>query len=156
MLGTAASCCCGSLLFVNLYTAVFLASMIADRTLKAAVGGVVIAWVAFSFSGLTMFLLPDDVVWYYMSEVFMPGLDRNVGILRQAFDPMLILVKIATAVLLAAGVILWARRGLRVQGSRRGQWVVGALVLAYGVVIGSAAFSHSFARTGRAGGSPTL
>ena len=129
-------------LFLNLYTAVFLASMIADRTLKAAVGGVVIAWVAFSFSGLTMFLLPDDVVWYYMSEVFMPGLDRNVGILRQAFDPMLILVKIATAVLLAAGVILWARRGLRVQGSRRGQWVVGVLVLAYGVIIGSAAFSH--------------
>ena len=128
--------------FVNLYTAVFLASMIADRTLKAAVGGVIIAWVAFSFLGFTMFLLPDEVVWYHMSEVFMPGLDRNVAILRQAFDPMLILVKIATAALLAAGVILWARRGLRVQGSRRGQWVVGAFVLAYGVVIGSAVFSH--------------
>ena len=129
-------------LFINLYTAVFLASMIADRTLKAAVGGVIIAWVAFSFLGFTMFLLPDDVVWYYMSEVFMPELGRDVAILRQAFDPMLILVKIATAVLLAAGAILWARRRLKVQGNRWFQWVVGALVLAYGVVIGSAVFSH--------------
>ncbi len=129
-------------LFLNLYTAVFLASMIADRTIKAAVGGVIIAWVAFSFLGFTMFLLPDDVVWYYMSEVFMPELDRDVAILRQAFDPMLILVKIATAVLLAAGAILWARRGLSVQGSRWFQWVVGALVLIYAVVIGSAVFSH--------------
>jgi len=129
-------------LFLNLYTAVFLASMIADRTIKAAVGGVIIAWVAFSFLGFTMFLLPDDVVWYYMSEVFMPELDRDVAILRQAFDPMLILVKIATAVLLAAGAILWARWGLRVQGNRWFQWVVGALVLIYAVVIGSALFSH--------------
>lgn len=129
-------------LFLNLYTAVFLASMIADRTLKAAVGGVIVAWVAFSFLGLTMFLLPEGVVWYYMSEVFMPGLDRNAAILRQAFDPMLLLAKIATAVLLAAGVILWARRGLSVQGSRWFQWVVGALVLIYAVVIGPAAFSH--------------
>ena len=129
-------------LFLNLYTAVFLASMIADRTLKAAVGGVIVAWVAFSFLGLTMFLLPEGVVWYYMSEVFMPGLDRNAAILRQAFDPMLLLAKIATAVLLAAGAILWARWGLSVQGSRWFQWVVGALVLIYAVVIGPAAFSH--------------
>ena len=129
-------------LFLNLYTAVFLASVIADRTLKAAVGGVIVAWVAFSFLGLTMSLLPDDVVWYYMSEVFMPGLDRNAAILRQAFDPMLLLAKIATAVLLAAGAILWARWGLSVQGSRWFQWGVGVLVLAYGVVIGSAVFSH--------------
>ena len=129
-------------LFLNLYTAVFLASTIADRTLKAAVGGVIVAWVAFSFLGLTMFLLPEGVVWYYMSEVFMPGLDRNAAILRQAFDPMLLLAKIATAVLLAAGAILWARWGLSVQGSRWFQWVVGALVLIYAVVIGPAAFSH--------------
>ena len=74
-------------LFLNLYTAVFLASMIADRTIKAAVAGVIIAWVAFSFLGFTMFLLPEDVVWYYLSEVFMPGLGRDVAILRQAFDP---------------------------------------------------------------------
>ena len=129
-------------LFLNLYTAVFLASMIADRTIKAAVGGVIIAWVAFSFLGFTMFLLPEDVVWYYLSEVFMLGLDRDVAILRHAFDPMLILVKIATAVLLAAGAILWARWGLSVQGSRWFQWVVGALVLTYGVIIGSAVFSR--------------
>ena len=129
-------------LFLNLYTAVFLVSAISDRTLKAAVGGVIVAWVVFSFLGLTMSLLPDDVVWYYMSEVFMPGLDRNAAILRQAFDPMLILAKITTAVLLAAGVILWARRELRVQGSRWLQWVVGVLVLTYGVVIGSAVFFH--------------
>ena len=130
-------------LFLNLYTAVFLASMIADRTLKAAVGGVIIAWVAFSFLGFTMFLLPEDVVWYYLSEVFMPGLGRDVAILRHAFDPMLILVKIATAVLLAAGAILWARWGLSVQGSRWFQWIAGLLVLIYAVVIGPVAFSHN-------------
>ena len=128
-------------LFLNLYTVVFLASAISVRTLKAAVSGVVIGWVAFSFLGFTMFLLPEDVVWFYMSEVFMPGLDRNAAILRQAFDPMLILARIMTAVLLAAGAILWARWKLRVQEGRL-QWVVGALVLTYGVVIGSAAFPH--------------
>ncbi len=130
-------------LFLNLYTAVFLASMIADRTIKAAVGGVIIAWVAFSFLGFTMFLLPEDVVWYYLSEVFMPGLGRDVAILRQAFDPMLILIKIATAVLLAAGAILWARWGLSVQGSRWFQWVAGALVLIYAVVIGPVVFFYN-------------
>ena len=128
-------------LFLNLYTVVFLASAISIRTLKAAVSGVVIAWVAFSFLGFTMFLLPEDVVWFYMSEVFMPGLDRNAAILRQAFDPMLILARIMTAVLLAAGAILWARWKLRVQGGRL-QWVVGALVLLYGVVILSAVLPY--------------
>ena len=56
---------------------------------------------------------------------------------------MLIVVKVATAVLLAAGAILWARWGLSVQGSRWFQWVVGALVLIYAVVIGPVVFSYN-------------
>ncbi len=122
-------------LYLLLYAAVFLASAFTDRALKAAVTGLMVAWVGFFFLGITGQLF-SDAAWYYIVLVFKTDFDREAGILRQAFDPSLLLARVAAAALPAVGVLLWVRRGVRVQASRRFQWVVGALVLvSCGVIV---------------------
>ena len=54
---------------------------------------------------------------------------------RQAFDPSLFLTRAGAAALLAGGVFLWARRGLRVQAGRRFQWIAGVLAAICGAIL---------------------
>ena len=55
--------------------------------------------------------------------------DLHGPILRSAFDPMLLLARVAVAFLLAGCVLAWTCRTFRTQGSRRFQWIMVALVL---------------------------
>ena len=115
-------------LFLILYTAVFLASAFSDRSAQAVIIGLMTAWVGLVCLGIVI-LLFSDAVWYYLMLVFHTVLDHDAGILRRAFDPPLFLARIAGAVLLAGGVVLWACRAFRVQASRRFQWTIGAIAL---------------------------
>ena len=115
-------------LYMAVYAAVFLASTLRDSPLKAAVTGLMVAWVGFFFLGISAQLL-SDAAWYYITLVFETDLDWNGGILRQAFDPSLVLARAVGALLLAAGVLLWVRKGLQVPVNRRFQWIMSSLVL---------------------------
>ncbi len=121
-------------LYVVLYAAVFLASAFTDHPLKAAMTGLMVAWVGLFFLGSAWMLAPR-MARFYFGLVFYSVIDTNAGILRQAFDPSLFLTRGAAAALLAAGVLLWARRGLRVQAGRRFQWTAGGLALICGVIL---------------------
>ena len=115
-------------LFLILYTAVFLASAFSDRSAQAVIIGLMTAWIGLFCLGIVTELF-SDAVWYYLMLVFHTVLDHDAGILRRAFDPPLFLARIAGAVLLAGGVVLWACRAFRVQANRRFQWTVGAITL---------------------------
>ena len=121
-------------LFLILYTAVFLASAFSDRSAQAVIIGLMTAWVGLFCLGI-VFSLFSDAVWYYLMLVFHTGLDRDAGILRRAFDPSLLLARVAGAVLLAGGVLLWTCRAFRAQASRRFQWTVGAIALISGSIV---------------------
>ena len=121
-------------LYVVLYAAVFLASAFTDYPLKAAMTGLMVAWVGLFFLGSAWMLAPR-MARFYFGLVFYSRIYYDAGILRQAFDPSLFLARGAVAALLAAGVLLWARRGLRVQTSRRFQWTAGGLALICGVIV---------------------
>ena len=116
------------------YSAVFLASAFSDRSAKAAIVGLMMVWVGLLLLGMVSGLFPAS--WYYLSLVFHTVLEREAGILRQAFDPSLLLARVAGVALLAAGVLLWACRAFGMQESRRFQWAVGApALIAGGIVI---------------------
>ncbi len=121
-------------LYVVLYAAVFLASAFTDHPLKAAMIGLMVAWVGLFLLGSAWMLAPR-MARFYFGLVFYSRIYYDAGILRQAFDPSLFLARGAVAALLAAGVLLWARRGLRVQTSRRFQWTAGGLALICGVIV---------------------
>ena len=121
-------------LYVMLYAAVFLASAFTDHSLKAAMIGLMVAWVGLFFLGVAWMLAPH-MARFYFGLVFYTVIDANAGILRQAFDPSLFLTRGAAAALLVGGAILWARRGLRVQTSRRFQWIAGVLAAICGVIL---------------------
>jgi len=117
--------------FLILYTAVFLASAFSDRSTQAVIIGLMTAWV-----GLFCFiLLSFEPVSYYLMLVFHTVLERDAKILRQAFEPSLLLARVAGAVLLAGGVLLWVCRAFRTQANRRFQWTVGALALIAGGIV---------------------
>ena len=118
-------------LFLILYTAVFLASAFSDRSAQAVIIGLMTVWVGLVCLGIVIVLF-SDVVWYYLMLVFHTALDHDAGILRRAFDPLLLLARVAGAVLLAGSAVLWACRAFRAQASRRFQWIVGALALISG------------------------
>ncbi len=118
-------------LFLILYTAVFLTSAFSDRSAQAVIIGLMTAWV-----GLFCFIvLSFEPVSYYLMLVFHTVLERDAKILRQAFDPSLLLARVAGAVLLAGGVLLWTCRAFRAQASRRFQWTVGAIALISGSIV---------------------
>ena len=118
-------------LFMILYITVFLASAFSDRSAQAVIIGLMTAWV-----GLFCFiLLSFEPVSYYLMLVFHTVLERDAKILRQAFEPSLLLARVAGAVLLAGGVLLWACRAFRTQANRRFQWTVGALALIAGGIV---------------------
>ena len=117
--------------FLILYTAVFLASVFSDRSAQAVIIGLMTVWVGL----FCVVLLSFEAVSYYLMLVFHTVLDRDAGILRRAFDPPLLLARVAGAVLLAGGVVLWACRAFRAQASRRFQWTVGALTLISGGIV---------------------
>ena len=121
-------------LFLILYTAVFLASVFSDRSAQAVIIGLMTAWIGLFCLGIVI-LLFSDAIWYYLMLVFHTVLDHDAGILRRAFDPPLFLARVAGAVLLAGGVVLWACRAFREQASRRFQWIVGALSLISGGIV---------------------
>ena len=121
-------------LFLILYTAVFLASVFSDRSAQAVIIGLMTVWVGLFCLGIVV-LLFSDAVWYYLMLVFHTELDRDAGILRRAFDPPLLLARVAGAGLLAGGVVLWACRAFRAQANRRFQWTVGALTLISGGIV---------------------
>ena len=121
-------------LFLILYTAVFLASVFSDRSAQAVIIGLMTAWIGLFCLGIVI-LLFSDAIWYYLMLVFHTVLDYDAGILRRAFDPPLFLARVAGAVLLAGGVVLWACRAFREQASRRFQWIVGALTLISGGIV---------------------
>ena len=121
-------------LFLILYTAVFLASVFSDRSAQAVIIGLMTVWVGLFCLGIVIVLF-SDAVWYYLMLVFHTVLDRDAGILRQAFDPSLLLARVAGAVLLAGGVVLWACRAFRAQANRRFQWIVGVLTLISGGIV---------------------
>ena len=118
-------------LFLILYTAVFLASVFSDRSAQAVIIGLMTVWVGL----FCVVLLSFEAVSYYLMLVFHTVLDRDAGILRQAFDPPLLLARVAGAGLLAGGVVLWACRAFRAQANRRFQWTVGALTLISGGIV---------------------
>ena len=118
-------------LYLTLYTAVFIASVFSDRSAQAAIIGLMTAWVGL----FCVVLLSFEAVSYYLMLVFHSALDRDAKILRQAFEPPLLLARVAGAVLLASGVLLWACRAFRAQASRRFQWIVGALALISGGIV---------------------
>ena len=119
--------------YLILYTAVFLASAFSDSSLKAAIIGPMVVWVGFFFGfffvGFRLLNTWGHISWYYTELVFLTDLDSEAGILRPAFDSSLLLVRVAVATLLAAGVLLWACRMFRAMASRYFQWTVGALFL---------------------------
>ena len=117
--------------FLILYTVVFLASAFSDRSAQAVIIGLMTAWVGL----FCVVLLSFEAVSYYLMLVFHSALDRDAKILRQAFEPSLLLARIAGAVLLAGGVVLWACRAFRAQANRRFQWTVGALTLISGGIV---------------------
>ena len=121
-------------LFLIPYTAVFLASAFSDRSAQAVIIGLMTVWVGLFCLGIVV-LLFSDAVWYYLMLGFHTVLDYDAGILRQAFDPLLLLARVAGAVLLAGGVVLWACRAFRAQASRRFQWIVGVLALISGGIV---------------------
>ena len=81
------------------------------------------------------YCFPFEPVSYYLMLIFHTVLERDAKILRQAFEPSLLLARVAGAVLLAGGVLLWACRAFREQASRRFQWIVGALSLISGGIV---------------------
>ena len=121
-------------LFLILYTVVFLASAFSDRSAQAVIIGLMTAWVGLVCLGI-VFELSSEAVWYYLMLVFHTALDHDAGILRRAFDPSLLLARVAGVILLAGGVLVWACRAFRVPASRRFQWIVGALALISGGVV---------------------
>ena len=118
-------------LFLILYTAVFLASAFSDRSAQAVIIGLMTAWVGL----LCLILLSFEPVSYYLMLVFHTVLERDAKILRQAFEPSLLLARVAGAVLLASGALLWVCRAFRTQANRRFQWTVGALTLISGGIV---------------------
>ena len=121
-------------LFLILYTAVFLASAFSDRSAQAVIIGLMTVWVGLVCLGIVV-LLFSEAVWYYLMLVFHIALDRDAGILRRAFDPLLLLARVAGAVLLAGSVVLWACRAFRAQANRRFQWTIGAFTLISGGIV---------------------
>ena len=117
--------------FLILYTAVFLASAFSDRSAQAVIIGFMTAWLGL----LCLILLSFEPVSYYLMLVFHTVLDRDAKILRQAFEPSLLLARVAGAVLLAGGVLLWVCRAFRTQANRRFQWTVGVLALIAGGIV---------------------
>ena len=121
-------------LFLILYTAVFLASAFSDRSAQAVIIGLMTVWVGLVCL-ISVVSLSSEAVWYYIALVFHTVLERDAGILRQAFEPSLLLARVAGVVLLAGGVLLWACRVFRAQASRRFQWTVGAIALISGSIV---------------------
>ena len=117
--------------FLILYTAVFLASAFSDRSAEAVIIGLMTVWVGL----ICLTLLSFEPVSYYLMLVFHTVLERDAKILRQAFEPSLLLARVAGAVLLAGGVLVWVCRAFRAQANRRFQWTVGALALISGGVV---------------------
>ena len=125
--------------YLILYTAVFLASIFSDSSLKAAMIGSMVVWVGCFFGGHIVLNTWGPISWYYTELVFQTNFESEAGILRPAFEPSLLLTRVAVATLLAAGVLLWACRAFRALASRYFQWTVVALFLvSFGVTtIGS-------------------
>ncbi len=121
-------------LFLILYTAVFLASAFSDRSAQAVIIGLMTVWVGLVCL-ISVVSLSSEAVWYYIALIFHTVLERDAKILRQAFEPSLLLARVAGAVLLAGGVLLWACRAFRAQASRRFQWTVGAIALISGSIV---------------------
>ena len=113
--------------YLILYTAVFLASTFSDSSLKAAIIGPMVVWVGCFFVGHIVLNTWGPISWYYTELVFLTDFESEAGILRPAFEPSLMLARVAVATLLAAGVLLWACRAFRALASRYFQWTVGAL-----------------------------
>ena len=88
------------------YTLVFLSSAFTDRPLKAVAVSLLVAWVGLFVLGTNAKLFP--AVWFFVVQVFHTDLENDAGILRQAFEPSLLLARIAGAALMAGGVLLWS------------------------------------------------
>ena len=107
------------------YSGAFLSSTLSNRPFQAAWTSLLMAFVglylpriAAGFSDLVSFL------WWQVL-----GNDLGGQILRTAFDPMLLLARVAVVFLLAGCVLAWTCRAFRTQGSRGFQWVMIALFL---------------------------
>ena len=119
------------LLFLILYTLVFLSSAFTDRPLMAVVVSLMVAWVGLFVLGTNAKLFP--AVSFFIPRILFVGLTDEL--LRLAFDPSLLSAKVAVAALVAGGVLLWATLTLRAQASSRFQWSVGALTLISGAIV---------------------
>lgn len=111
-----------------------LASTLTDRPLKAAMTSLMAVWVGL-FLLVTAGMLAPKFVEFYLRLVFSLELNSHAGILRQAFDPSLILARVGAIAMLVSGVLLCAFWVFGVQASRRFQWAVGALALICTVVV---------------------
>ena len=117
--------------FLILYTLVFLSSAFSDRPLKGIAIALMMAWVAFFFLGTGSQLSP--AVWYFFQRTL--SIDLTDEILRRAFDPSLLLARVAAAALVAGSLLLWSTLALRAQPSRRFQWGVTTLALISGAIV---------------------
>ncbi len=111
-----------------------LASILTDRPLKAAMTSLMAVWVGI-FLLVTAGSLAPKISEFYFRMVFSLELNSNAGILRQAFDPSLILARAGAIAMLVGGALFCACRVFSAQASRRYQWVVGALALICAIVV---------------------
>ena len=119
------------LLFLILYTLVFLSSAFTDRPLKAVVVSLMVAWVGLFFLGTNAKLFP--AFSYFLQWILFVGLTDKI--LRLAIDPSLLSARVAVAALVAGGALLWSTLALKAQASRRFQWGVTTLTLISGAIV---------------------
>ena len=113
------------------YTLVFLSSSFTDRPLKAIAIALMAGWVSLFCLGTSSQLSP--AVSYFSQRILFTDLTDEI--LRLAFDPSLLLAKLAAAALIAGGALLWSTLTLRAQPGRRFQWGVTTLALISGAIV---------------------
>ena len=107
------------------YSGAFLSTTLSSRPFQAAWTSLLMAYVGLYLPKSASHV--SDLVSYLWWQVL--GYDLDGQILRTAFDPMLLLARVAVAFLLAVCALAWTCRTFRPQGSRRFQWVMIALFL---------------------------
>lgn len=111
-----------------------LASILTDRPLKSAITSLMAFWVGI-FLLVTAVLRGPKIAESHLRLVFSLELNSLAGILRQAFDPSLVLVRGAATALLVGGAMLLACRVFTVESSKRIPWAVGTLALICAIVV---------------------
>lgn len=121
-----------SLLWILVYLVPYgvaaLASVLTDHPLKAALTCLMVVWIAWVLFIVGSTAAPP-IAKFYFKLVFFLKIMSDAGIVRQAFDTSLILVRAGATAILAGGALLIACRVFRAQASNRIQWIVGGLAL---------------------------